>query len=396
METVQNQVLHQAAEAILDDVISYRRHIHKTPEIGFSEFKTSDFICAQLDRLGIPYQRGIATTGVVALIETDKNAKTLLIRADMDALPMQENPDCPFASEIDGMMHACGHDAHVAMLLGTAALLMQFRDKLLCNVKLVFQPNEEFEGGAEPMIAAGVLENPKVDAAIAAHVTNDVPVGKISLKYGELMASPDDFNLTIHGRGGHGAWPHNCIDPIVIGTQIVNAWYTLSARYTTPLEKHLISVNKFHAGTSFNVIPDDAYIGGTVRTFNETVRREIAKRMEEIAHQYAAAFGATCDFDFGFRYPPLINDTAITDAVHQSASDILGEDNVIINTVPNMGGEDFAYFAKEVPATYIDLGTGNPALGATMPLHRSNFTIDERGMLYGMLSFCRFALDFGR
>ena len=311
-------------------------------------------------------------------------------------MPVTEEADVPFKSQNEGVMHACGHDAHVAMLLGCGAVLSKMKDRLSCNVKLLFQPAEEDAGGALPMIEAGVMENPRVDAAIGAHVSNSVPAGSVLVKNGEFMASPDDFDLVIHGRGGHGALPHNCIDPIAIAVQILAAWNILSARYTTPLEKHVISTNMFQAGTTYNVIPDDAVIRGTVRTFDNTLRHKLAEEMERIAKQITEAFGATCDFTFTFRYPPLINDTTMTDAFRESVTKILGADRLVEGKDPSMGGEDFAYFAERVPATFVHVGTGNAKEGITMPWHSSNFKIDETGMQAGIMAMCQFALDFGK
>ncbi|MBQ4518492.1 MAG: amidohydrolase [Clostridia bacterium] len=382
------------AEEIFEEIVNIRRTLHRHPELGFREFKTAELICQHLEALGIPYEKNVAQTGVVGLLEVDKNAKTLLMRADMDALPTREESNCPFKSEIDGQMHACGHDAHVSIVLGAATILSRLKDKLQCNVKFVFQPAEEVEGGAEPMIAEGVMENPKVDAAVGGHVMNSVEAGTIGIKYGEMMACPDDFHMDIHGRGGHGAYPHNCIDPIAIGVQILTAWNALSARYTTPVEKHLISTNVFQAGTCFNIIPDDVHIEGTVRVFNEDLRQQLAKRMKELAEQIAAAFGATCDFEYVFRYPPLVNDKSMVDAVRDSAAKIIGADNVVELTEPSMGGEDFAYFGQLVPSCFINYGTGNKAQGITQPLHNSKFTIDEAGIKTGMMVLSQFALDF--
>ncbi len=387
--------LKKLVEEIYEDVVAARRHIHQHPELEYQEFETSAYICDYLEKLGIPYQKGIAKTGVVGLIDAQAE-KTLLMRADMDALPIKEEVDVPFKSVNNGVMHACGHDAHVAILLGCATVLWKMKDKLSCNIKLLFQPAEEDAGGALPMIEEGVMENPKVDAAIGAHVNNAVPAGSILVKAGEFMASPDDFSLVIHGKGGHGALPHNCVDPIAIGAQILTGWSVLAARYTTPLEKLVISTNYFHAGTTYNVIPDEAVIRGTVRTFHAGLRREVPEEMEKIAHQMAAAFGATCDFTFTFRYPPLINDEAMTAAFAESTKSLLGEERVIYGKVPSMGGEDFAYFAERVPATFIHVGTGNEALGITAPWHNSKFNIDETGMKAGILSMCHFALNFGK
>lgn len=387
--------LKKLVEEIYEDVVAARRHIHQHPELEYHEFETSAYICEYLDKLGIPYQKGIAKTGVVGLIDVQAE-KTLLMRADMDALPIKEEVDVPYKSVNEGVMHACGHDAHTAMLLGCATVLWKMKDKLSCNIKLLFQPAEEDAGGALPMIEEGVMENPKVDAAIGAHVNNAVPAGSILVKTGEFMASPDDFSLVIHGKGGHGALPHNCVDPIAIGAQILTAWSVLAARYTTPLEKLVISTNYFHAGTTYNVIPDEAVIRGTVRTFHAGLRREVSEEMEKIANQMAAAFGATCDFSFIFRYPPLINNEAMTMAFAESTKTLLGEERVVYGKVPSMGGEDFSYFAELVPATFIHVGTGNEAEGIVAPWHNSKFNIDETGMKAGVLSMCHFALTFGK
>ncbi len=381
---------------IFDEVVAYRRALHQIPEIAFSEEKTADFICEKLEAMQIPYKRGIAKTGVVALLEACPGGKTLLMRADMEALPVSEEADVPFRSQNHGMMHACGHDAHMAILLGCAKVLSQMKDKLSCNIKLVFQPGEESSGGAEPMIAAGVLENPRVDAAVGGHVMNNVPAGCVLVKAGEMMAAPDDFEMTIHGKGGHGAYPHNCVDPIAIATQILSAWNALSARYTSPMQKHLISVYCIQEGNTYKVIPDDAIMKRTVRLYNETLRRELPKEMEKIAKSIAEAFGATCEFNYIFRYPALINDKNMAEAFRKCATEILGADRVVKGVQPSMAGEDFAYFAQAVPSVFINYGTGNEAIGATMPLHSSDFIIDEEGIRAGVLAMSYFALNFGK
>ena len=386
----------QIAEEYFESVVSIRRHLHQNPELGFDEVQTAELICSELEKMGIPYQNHVAETGVVGLIEVPGATKTLLIRADMDALPMQEENDCDFKSKRDGVMHACGHDAHMAIVLGTAMILKRMQSFLACNIKLIFQPAEEVEGGAEPMIRAGILENPHVDAAVGGHVMNSVPAGKVLIKYGEMMAAPDDFKLIVHGKGGHGAYPHQCINPIMVAAEIMKGWDALSAHCITPLEKHLISVTIFKAGTCFNIIPDSAELGGTVRVFNETVRRELADRMKEIAEKIGEAYGAQCDFHYTFRYPPLVNDKGMTDAFRASAERILGAENVVEGTEPSMAGEDFAYFGHYVPSCFINYGMGNPAIGAVQPLHSSNFTIDENGLKTGMIALSQFALDYGR
>ncbi len=386
----------QIVNEIYDEIVSVRRSIHQNPELSFCEHKTAALICSYLNRLQIPYQSGVAETGVVGLIEAEKATKTLLMRADMDAVFVQEETELDFRSKNEGVSHACGHDVHVAIVLGTAMVLAKLRHRLKANVKLVFQPGEETTGGAEPMIQAGVLENPHVDAAVSGHVMTNVEVGKILIKDGEVMASPDDFSLVVHGRGGHGAYPHECIDPIAVSTQIISAWNALSTRFVSPLEKHLISVTMFHAGSSNNVIPDDAYLEGTVRMYDEDVRQKLATEMNKLANDVCEMFGATCEFTYNFRYPPLCNDKKMADAFRKSAASILGEENIIEGTEPSMAGEDFAYFAKTVPSVFVNFGAGNEAIGAVRPLHHSAFLVDEEVIKNGILAMSQFALDFDK
>ncbi len=385
----------QIVKEIYVEVVSIRRTIHQNPELEYCEYETGALICSYLDRLQIPYQKGIAKTGIVGLIEAENATKTLLLRADMDALPMQEETGLPYASKNDGVAHACGHDTHMAILLGTAMVLSRLRHRLKANIKLVFQPAEEAAGGALPMIKEGIMENPHVDAAAGGHVMTNVEAGKVLVKRGEVMAAPDDFDLIVHGRGGHGAYPHKCVDPIAIVMQILSAWNTLSARFTTPLEKHLISVNMVHAGTCYNVIPDDAFVKGTVRMYNNEVRQALPQEMEKIANNICEAFGATCEFKYNFRYPPLINHDDMVNAFCKSAAEILGEDNIVEGVEPSMAGEDFAYFAQNVPSVFVNYGAGNPSIGADKPLHNSAFIVDERCLLSGVLAMSKFALDFG-
>ncbi|MBE7010786.1 MAG: amidohydrolase [Ruminococcaceae bacterium] len=385
----------QLVDEIFDEAVAIRRLIHQNPELSFEEYETAALVCSYLERLNIPYQSGVAGTGVVGLIEADEAKQTLLLRADMDALPVQEETGLPFASKREGVSHACGHDVHVAIVLGTAMVLARLKHRLKANIKLVFQPAEETTGGALPMIEAGVLENPHVDAAVSGHIMTNVEVSNILVKRGEVMASPDDFEMTVHGRGGHGAYPHECIDPIAITMQILAAWNTLSGRFVSPMEKHLISVNMVHAGTSCNVIPDDAYVSGTVRMYSEAVRKQLANEMKRVAEGICASFGASCDFTYNFRYPPLLNNDYMVNEFIKSARDILGDEHVIEGKEPSMAGEDFAYFAKYVPSVYVNYGGGNDAIDAVHPLHHSAFIADEEAIRCAVLALSQFALNFG-
>ena len=391
------EMIKQAANSLFDEIVSIRRALHRRPELSFQEYETAAYICRYLKKLGIPYHSGVAGTGVVGLIAPDTACrKTLLLRADMDALPVTEVGNLPYASETSGVMHACGHDGHIAVLLGTAAILMQFREHLSCNVKLVFQPGEEAEGGAQPMIEAGVLENPTVDAAVGLHIMNDVPCGKIRVKTGPMMAAPDDFDLIIKGRGGHGAHPDECVDPISVACQIVSAFDTLSARFASPFEPKVISVCAINGGSFFNIIPDSVHLKGTVRAYDKTLREKLPQIMENLAKHFTLAYGADYDFSYRFRFPPLINDKAVTNALASSAAEILGAENILSGGIPSMAGDDFSYFSETVPATYFNLGSRNEEKHITAPLHNADFDIDENCLRCGMMVMSKFALDFGK
>ena len=379
------------AEALSQEAVAIRRKLHRCAELSFREYETAAFVADYLKNLGLFVETGIAKTGVVGFLDAGKE-ETVLMRADMDALPMEEESGTDFQSEHKGVMHACGHDAHMAIALCAAKLLWQMKDCLCVNVLFVFQPAEESEGGAEPMIQTGILEKYRVTSAVGLHVMNDVPVGKILLKKGPLMAAPDDFDLTILGRGGHGAYPHKCIDPISLSARVISELDTLNARTLSPFAQRVISVCMVQGGTTYNVIPDTVCMKGTVRTYDETLRREIPKQMEAIIGGICAPFGASYDFRYHFRYPPLVNDAAMVAHMEQAASAVLGKDSIVIGTEPSMAGEDFAYFAKAVPSVYFYLGSGNEKSGITMPLHSQNFEIDEDCLKVGIAAMASFVL----
>lgn len=396
MKEKQMEALKCAAGHLADKLVQTRRELHQIPELAFCEVKTAAYICSKLEQIGIPYQSGVAQTGVVALIESAPGAKTLLLRADMDALPMQEDRTRVYCSQHDGVMHACGHDGHVAVLLGVAELLWERREELSCNVKLVFQPAEEDTGGAGPMIEAGVLDAPKVDAALALHIMNEVECGKVRVRQGAVMASPDEFDLTIEGRGGHGAYPQECVDPIVIASQVVTAFSVLASRFTSPFEPVVISVCSINGGSFYNIIPEKVSMRGTVRLYDNALRQEIPKRMEQIVKQYTEAYGAGYEWDYRKMFPPLVNDDNMVTYFRVCASEILGEENVLEGGQPSMAGDDFAYFAERVPSVYFHLGAGNREKGTIMPLHSPDFDFDESCLVTGVLAVSWFALCFGK
>lgn len=380
-------------EKYLQHMINLRETIHMYPEDGFSEFTTSKIIIEELEKLGIKVQKNVAKTGVVGLIEGKYPGKTVLLRADMDALKIQEQADVEYKSKIDGMMHACGHDGHVAGLLGAAMILNELKDNLHGNVKLVFQPAEEREGGALPMIEEGVLENPKVDAAFAAHLWGYLNEGEVHLKEGAMMASPDIFNIKVIGKGGHGAVPQEAIDPIVITCQIVNSLQTIVSRKINPLDPVVITCGRIQGGDCHNVIPNEVELEGTIRTFNEETRNWVPKVMEDLIRGITTSQGATYEFKYEPKYPALINDKYMTSFAKESLKKVVGEENVFDLKEPNMGGEDFAYFAQKVPSAFIFVGIANNKSEPVIH-HNPYFKWDSKNVGILAQSLSQIAIDY--
>ena len=380
-------------EKYLQHMINLRETIHMYPEDGFSEFTTSKIIIEELEKLGIKVQKNVAKTGVVGLIEGKYPGKTVLLRADMDALKIQEQADVEYKSKIDGMMHACGHDGHVAGLLGAAMILNELKDNLHGNVKLVFQPAEERDGGALPMIEEGVLENPKVDAAFAAHLWGYLNEGEVRLKEGPMMASPDIFNIKVIGKGGHGAVPQESIDPIVITCQIVNSLQTIVSRKINPLDPVVITCGRIQGGDCHNVIPNEVELEGTIRTFNEETRNWVPKVMEDLIRGITTSQGAAYEFKYEPKYPALINDKYMTSFAKESLKKVVGEENVFDLKEPNMGGEDFAYFAQKVPSAFIFVGIANNKSEPVIH-HNPYFKWDSKNVGILAQSLSQIAIDY--
>lgn len=376
-----------------------RRYIHMHPELSFREYNTSSFIQKKLDEMGIKYVSGIAENGICAYIYGNKNIesesmKSILIRADMDALPIDEVSDKPYKSQNKNVMHACGHDAHVAVLLGVCKVLNNFKDKFGGVVKAVFQPGEETSGGALPMIEEGVLENPHTDVCVALHCDSDLDCGTIRVKPGSLYASPDDFRITVKGKGGHGAEPHNCIDPIMISASIIQALNNLISRETDPFDNAVISVGSIHGGSATNIIPDSVEIQGTARSLTNEVRGFLKKRIGETAEGICKTFGAECEYEYTELFPPLINDEKLAEDVYDSACRSLGKDKCVWGGAPTMAGEDFSYFSQNRPSVLFKLGCRNKSLGIVSPIHHSSFDIDENCLKTGVKVFVGFVLDY--
>lgn len=377
------------------DIIQLRRTLHQHPELEFDLFHTADSVCALLDKYEIPYDYGIAKTGIVAHISGARPGKTLLIRADMDALPIAEQTGLPYASQIDGCMHACGHDIHTAAALAAAILLHQQRTELAGTVKVVFQPAEEGVGGAQPMIAAGIMEHPHVDACIAAHISPQSEVGTIQVRQGGIMASPDHFTIAIQGKSTHGAEPQNGHNPVAAAAELTCRLQNQVVDQLHAAEPCILSVCYINGGEATNIIPDHADMGGTFRCFDDALRHRAKAAIEHHILAVEKRYGVTCKLDYHFLYPPVVNDTALTQAFAACAEKYLGKKNVHWLDEPFMLGDDFAYFAQNAPGCYFRLGCRTPGT-PVYPLHSSRLSPDEQCIGIGAALMAAFALEYCR
>lgn len=370
-------------------LVEWRRHLHQRPELGFKEHLTAEFIAQKLQEWGIEHQTGVAQTGIVATIDSGRPGPVLAIRADIDALPIQELNDVPYKSIHDGIMHACGHDGHTAIALGTAHYLANHRQDFSGIVKIIFQPAEEGPGGAQPMISAGVLKNPDVDAIIGLHLWNNLPLGTVGVRSGALMAATERFNCTIFGKGGHGAMPHQTVDSIVVAAQIVNALQTIVARNVNPIDSAVVTVGELNAGTAFNVIANTARMGGTVRYFNLAYQDYFGKRIEQIIAGVCQSHGASYELNYRPLYPPTINDKKIAALVESVAKSVVETPVDVEPECQTMGGEDMSYFLQAVPGCYFFLGSANPEKNLAYPHHHPRFDFDETVLAMGVEMFVR-------
>lgn len=375
-------------------VVSLRRHFHQFPELSGQEYQTAEKICEVLDCLQIPYQRGIAGNGVVALLQGKlSGTRCVALRADMDALPIQEENETAYASQIPQVMHACGHDAHIASLLGTLMILNDLKEQFGGSVKAIFQPSEEqYPGGAITMIHENVLAQPTVDCIFAQHATPGIEVGQIGLRKGAFMASTDEILIAIHGKGGHAALPEEYINPVDVGLELLTQ---MKQRIDEQKPKNIPTVfafGQFIANGLTNLIADTATIAGTLRTFDETWRTQAHTYLHQIVQEVSAKTGAKCQLDIRKGYPVLINDANATDRVYQYACDYLGKENVIWLPLRTTA-EDFAYFLQQKEGVFYRLGTSNQQKGKNAKLHTAQFDIDEDALLVGMGLKCWITLN---
>ena len=386
-----DQQLKSLVEAEKEWIIGMRRKLHRIPEDGFQEFKTQRAIMDALDEIGIPYTT--ERTWVIGLIEGALPGETVALRADMDALPMTEPEGCPFRSEHEGMMHACGHDAHVAMALGAAKVLYGLRDQLHGKVKLLFQPAEESVGGAEPMVKAGAMEDPHVGRVYGIHVMPNLPVGKVETRMGTLNASTDTVKITVRGKAGHGAYPDLGNDAIVCAAHVITALQTVVARNVSPLQSAVLTIGVIEGGTAQNIICDEVRMRGTLRTANSELRAMMKARIETIAKNVAIGMGCEAEVDVIPGYAALVNDDHEAARVKRVAARLFGEENVLEKAAPSMGGEDFSFFSDCAPGAFFHVGCVSPEWMPAPPLHSRDFRIDENCLTIGTLMHVALALD---
>lgn len=378
------QRIHELSDRYLEEVRQLRRELHHSPELSFQEFGTSRTLAQRLQDRGIPFEEGWSGTGLVGQIQGKREVPVVGLRGDMDALPIQEENDASYCSQNDGVMHACGHDVHSSCLYGAAMILQDIAPDLDGTVRLIFQPGEEQNpGGASRMIEEGVLRGPQLKGIYGQHVFPDLEVGKVGFKSGAYMASSDEIRLSVKGKGGHAAMPERNVDPVSIGSQIVTSLQQLVSRNADPTMPSVLSFGKVEANGANNVIPDEMYLEGTFRTFDEQWRERAHKSIRKIAEGVAQSMGGDCDLLIKKGYPYLVNDPALTDESRDYAEEFLGKENVVELPL-RMTAEDFAYYSQEVPGCFYRLGVRNEEAGITSGLHTSTFDIDEDALRTGM------------
>ncbi len=376
---------------------SLRRDFHRHPELGFREFRTGGIVAKELAALGIEVTKGVGKTGVVALLEGAKPGPTLLLRFDMDALPILEETGAEYASQNQGVMHACGHDGHTAIGLTVAKMLFAHRDQLAGTIKFCFQPSEEGNngeevGGAEMMMRDGLLESPKVDMTLSLHLWNEKPLGWLGITKGPIMAGADIFTVRIAGRGGHGAIPDAAVDPIVAAANFVNALQTIVSRNVSPLDTVVVSVTSIHGGTAFNVIPPEVRLEGTIRTFDHAVRQRVVERFEQIARGVAEGMGCQVDVEIKRITPALVNDEALASRVRETAQRVLSASTLDLE-YQTMTAEDMAFMQEKVPGCYFFVGSNDRARGLDYGHHHPKFDFNEEALIRGAALMAAAAMD---
>ncbi|MBE2182088.1 MAG: amidohydrolase [Anaerolineae bacterium] len=365
-----------------EKLIARRRDFHRHPELAFEETRTASIVASTLSELGLEVQTGIGKTGVVGILEGDQPGPTVLVRADMDALPIREETGAAYASETPGKMHACGHDGHTSIALGVAELLTPLRDKIHGRVKFVFQPAEEIGKGANAMVADGVMNDPAPDVSVGLHLWNSLPIGSVGMAEGPIMAGALTFNITVRGKGGHAASPHFTIDPVVCAAQIVTAFQSIVSRNMDPFESAVISVTQINAGEAYNVIPQFAELKGTVRYFRKDVYELVTRRMKQITEHIAAAIECAAEIEFSPMTQPVVNNGHVRERLLPVFENIVGQGK--IDSIRTMGAEDVGVFMNDVPGVYFFVGAKDQTADHYYPHHHPRFTIDEESLPLGL------------
>ncbi|MCY9658241.1 M20 family metallopeptidase [Paenibacillus chondroitinus] len=379
-------------QAIYEEMVGWRRYLHQNPELSFHEYRTADFVATHLRSWDIEVRQGVGGNGVVGLLRGGEDGPTVALRADMDALPIQDEKNCAYASLTKGVMHACGHDAHTSTLLGIAKVASKRRAELKGNLVFLFQHAEEITpGGADAMIQDGALEG--VDAVFGVHLWTPFPVGSVYSKAGPLMAAPDEFTIQIQGKGGHGGLPHQTIDSIYVASQLVVNLQSIVSRQVDPIEPCVVSIGSFHGGTSFNVIAETSSLSGTVRTFNAELRQDVKQRIERIVQSTCEMYGAAYEIDYKLGYPTVVNDANEASRFFKVGAALFGSEATQESPLI-MAGEDFSYYLHHRPGCYMFVGAGNVEAGIIHPHHHPKFDIDEKSMLNSANLLLGMALDY--
>lgn len=385
-------VFYKKALKMSDQIISWRREFHSEPELGFEEYKTSQKIKCFLEKEEIEYKE-YAKTGICGIIYGASQGKTIALRSDMDALPIQDKKNCEYSSKVQGIMHACGHDAHMAILMGTAKILNSCKNEFNGNVKLIFEPAEETFGGSKIMIEEGILEEPHVDSIIGLHVDEKIQAGKIGIKKDAAFAASNPFTIKIIGRGGHGAHPDTAIDPVLIASNVIVALQSIVSREIPPTDAALITVGTIHGGTAQNIIPEEVLLSGIIRTLKLEQRKYVIERFKQIVNGIVLSMRGQCEIIIEESYPCLYNNNLLVERVIKLAGEAIGSDKVEILENPSLGVESFAYFSNERPSVFYLLGCGNKEKGIDNPAHGSFFDIDETCLSLGVALQCKIAVD---
>ena len=387
------RVASEDVRPLRQELAATRRDFHHHPELAFQETRTAGIIARRLRDLGLTVTEGVGKTGVVGVLKGARRGKTLMLRADIDALPIVERVDTPYRSAAQGVMHACGHDGHAAIGLGAAKLLAQRQRDLAGDVLFAFQPAEETATGAQAMLDDGFMGKPPVDAVLSLHLWSYLPAGKVAVRPGAIFASADDFSIIIKGKGGHGAMPHQTVDPVAIAGHVITALQNVVSRELSPQDPGVVTIGMIEGGTAFNIIPDTVKLRGTFRALSQKTREFLAQRIEDITRGVCLAMRADYEFTCRFCCPPVVNDASMTALVQESAADALKPANVL-EAQATMTGDDVAYFLQRAPGCYFLVGAGNPEKGIDKPHHHAEFAIDEASLGVGTQVIAQAALDY--